>query len=76
MEVEVQRGGLEKHLMQKHSKEWFTYLSSLGVCEDFSVGASARGSNMVQSQLNTSNSSGLLTHRTYNKDRDCEILLK
>ncbi|KAG5609495.1 hypothetical protein H5410_020776 [Solanum commersonii] len=60
----------------KTKKEWFAYLSSLGVNEDSSIGASVRGSNMVQGELITLNSSGPLTHQTYNKDRDRENFAK
>ncbi|KAG5572825.1 hypothetical protein H5410_062591 [Solanum commersonii] len=55
---------------------WFPYLSSLGVCENSSGGALARGSNMVQGELNTSNSSGPLTHQTYNKNSNRENFAK
>ncbi|KAG5606192.1 hypothetical protein H5410_027684 [Solanum commersonii] len=41
-----------------------------------SVGASVRGSNIVQGELNTLNPSGPLTHQTYNKDRDRENFAK
>ena len=69
-------GGLKKHLINKHSKEWFAYMSSLEVGGNCNVEESIRGSNMVQSELNTSNPSGPLTHRTYNKDRDRENFAK
>ncbi|KAL3370645.1 hypothetical protein AABB24_007614 [Solanum stoloniferum] len=69
-------GGLKKHLINKHSKEWFAYISSLNVCENSNIETSVRGSNMVQGELNTSNPSGPLTHRTYNKDRDRENFAK
>uniref|UniRef100_A0A3Q7FH44 HAT C-terminal dimerisation domain-containing protein n=1 Tax=Solanum lycopersicum TaxID=4081 RepID=A0A3Q7FH44_SOLLC len=51
-------------------------MSSLEVVENCNVEESVRGSNMVQSELNTSNPSGPLTHRTYNKDRDRENFAK
>ena len=51
-------------------------MSSLEVVGNCNVEESVRGSNMVQSELNTSNPSGPLTHRTYNKDRDRENFAK
>uniref|UniRef100_A0A3Q7GV24 HAT C-terminal dimerisation domain-containing protein n=1 Tax=Solanum lycopersicum TaxID=4081 RepID=A0A3Q7GV24_SOLLC len=51
-------------------------MSSLEVGGNCNVEESVRGSNMVQSELNTSNPSGPLTHRTYNKDRDRENFAK
>lgn len=52
-------------------------MSSLEVGENSSIEASGRESNMVQSELNTSNSkNGPLTHRAYNKDRNCENFAK
>ena len=30
-------GGLKKHLINKHSKEWFAYMSSLEVVENYNV---------------------------------------
>ncbi|KAG5583025.1 hypothetical protein H5410_053652 [Solanum commersonii] len=69
-------GGLKKYLINKRSKEWFAYISSLDVCENSNIETSARGSNMVQGELNTLNPSGPLTHRTYNKDRDHENFAK
>ena len=47
-------------------------MSSLEVRENSSIEASARGSSMVQCELNNLNPSVSLTHRTYNKDRDRE----
>ncbi|KAG5625427.1 hypothetical protein H5410_010645 [Solanum commersonii] len=45
-------GGLKKHLINKHSKEWFAYISSLDVCENSNIETSVRESNMVQELCN------------------------
>uniref|UniRef100_A0A3Q7G3I4 HAT C-terminal dimerisation domain-containing protein n=1 Tax=Solanum lycopersicum TaxID=4081 RepID=A0A3Q7G3I4_SOLLC len=51
-------------------------MSSLDVVGNCNDEESVRGSNMVQSELNTANPSGPLTYRTYNKDRDRENFAK
>ncbi|KAG5606293.1 hypothetical protein H5410_027785 [Solanum commersonii] len=83
VEVKVGRGGLNRHLLScvpiqyKEAKSLANRKKEIQVNDfDINVNESVGASNMVQGILDPSNTSGPLTQRKHNKERDRENLAK